>query len=66
MSLIQVENTLFKIPRYLLKNESPVFEDMFGMPHCGQSEGSTDTAPIRLPHINVSDFERLLELLHPL
>jgi hypothetical protein len=36
------------------------------MPISDQSEGTVDTAPIRLPQVKVWDFERLLELLYPL
>ena len=62
----QVENTLFKIPRYLLINESPVFADMFRIRIRNESEGIMDTAPIRLQQVECTDFERLLELLYPL
>lgn len=50
----------------MLKTESPVFENMFCLPHQVQAEGDKDTAPIRLSQVEVLDFERLLELLYPL
>ena len=63
---VQVQNTLFKVPRYLLVNESSIFDAMFYMPNDVVPEGIVDTAPIWLPQVEVADFERLLELLYPL
>ncbi|KAF8583065.1 hypothetical protein K439DRAFT_1412514 [Ramaria rubella] len=60
-----VENTLFKIPRYMLAQESSVFADMFRLPSGNRSEGKTDSLPIQLLQVAAIDFERLLELLYP-
>ncbi|KAF8488349.1 hypothetical protein JB92DRAFT_3016998, partial [Gautieria morchelliformis] len=60
-----VKDTLFKIPRYILVQESPIFADMFLLPNSSDAEGKVDAAPIRLNQVEVLDFERLLELLYP-
>jgi hypothetical protein len=66
MLLYQVEDRLFKIPRYALQRESVVFRDMFSLPTSPhQVEGLTDEMPIRLEGASAIDFERLLELLYP-
>ncbi|KAF8583085.1 hypothetical protein K439DRAFT_107581 [Ramaria rubella] len=55
----QVENTLFKIPRYMLVISSPVLSPLLSSAHA-------DDPPIRLANLKCTDFERLLALLYPL
>ncbi|EAU90790.2 hypothetical protein CC1G_09267 [Coprinopsis cinerea okayama7 len=73
--LIQVENRLYKIPRYRLVALSPVFADMFSLPQShseivspdgrGIVEGESEDRPIVLEGCRVVDFERLLALVYP-
>jgi hypothetical protein len=62
---LQVENTLFKLPRYLFEESSEVFRDMFllpapeGMPY----DGSSDEQPLILQGVHKLDFRRLLRAM---
>jgi hypothetical protein len=64
----QVEDQLFKVPRYHFVHYSEVFEATFSLPQAAGSdpEGSTDNAPIRLEAVNKGDFQTLLEVMYPL
>ncbi|GLB42213.1 hypothetical protein LshimejAT787_1102280 [Lyophyllum shimeji] len=67
---IQVEDTLFKVPRVGFIQNSPVFRDMFSIPQptegsTSTAEGLSDTNPVKLP-VNKGDFRRLLEVIYPL
>ncbi|KAF8575726.1 hypothetical protein K439DRAFT_1397965 [Ramaria rubella] len=66
MPIFQVEDQLFRVPRYMLEFHSPVIADMFSLPPAGEAEGRNDKNPIRLEQVQISDFHRLLELLYPL
>ncbi|KAF8493310.1 hypothetical protein JB92DRAFT_3127466 [Gautieria morchelliformis] len=54
-----VENTLFRVPRYMLENTSPVFSAML-------SDVRADADPIALPRVTSADFVCLLSFLYPL
>ncbi|KAI6103730.1 hypothetical protein EDD16DRAFT_1493486 [Pisolithus croceorrhizus] len=64
---VQVEDSLFKVPREPFEKESEVFCDMFSLPQ-GSSvvvEGTGDENPIRIDRTSKDDFEQLLKaLLH--
>ncbi|KIP10179.1 hypothetical protein PHLGIDRAFT_11426 [Phlebiopsis gigantea 11061_1 CR5-6] len=65
---IRVQDTLFRVHRFLLSRDSSAFEDMFSMPRCGNSpkEGHSDEEPILLESENVDDFAELLSILYAL
>ncbi|KAF8583081.1 hypothetical protein K439DRAFT_1634745 [Ramaria rubella] len=54
-----VENTLFRVPRYMLETTSPVFAAML-------SDVRPDATPISLRDATSVEFERLLTFLYPL
>ncbi|TFY61350.1 hypothetical protein EVJ58_g4557 [Rhodofomes roseus] len=57
-----VEETLFNIHRYLLKRDSPVFQDMFSM---HSDEGRSDDSPILIEGTKSTDFACFLACLYP-
>jgi hypothetical protein len=63
---MQVEDTLFKIPRYLFEESSDVFRDMFQLPAQEDvpREGSSDENPLFLSGICKTDFRLLLKALN--
>ncbi|KAI6124775.1 hypothetical protein EDD16DRAFT_521522 [Pisolithus croceorrhizus] len=60
-----VENTLFRVPRKPLEEESAVFKDMFLLPQPDDDvvEGQDDTRPVILHGVSKGDFECLLKVL---
>lgn len=60
-----VEDTLFRVPRKLLEEESTVFRDMFLLPQPNNDaiEGQDDTRPVILHGVSKADFECLLKVL---
>ncbi|KAI5983064.1 hypothetical protein EDD15DRAFT_2179700, partial [Pisolithus albus] len=60
-----VENTLFRVPRKPLEEESTVFRDMFLLPQPNSDaiEGQDDTRPVILHGVSRADFECLLKAL---
>ncbi|KAJ7133949.1 hypothetical protein C8R43DRAFT_1022665 [Mycena crocata] len=64
--IFQVEECLFKIPRYHFERSSEIFATMFSLPTSAEGEVLTDQNPIKLEGISSVDFERLLEVLYPL
>ena len=65
--IMQVENTLFRVPRREFELESPVFASMFSLPTGNHSpEGQDDNSPIVLQGIKSKDFQSLLELMYPM
>ncbi|KAF6759571.1 hypothetical protein DFP72DRAFT_885469 [Ephemerocybe angulata] len=64
---LQVENTLYRIPKRILVEHSQIFKDMFELPPpegpSAVSEGSCEENPIVLPGCTNAEFEVLLELL---
>lgn len=61
---LQVENILFRIHRYFLLRDSPVFRDMLSLPAPLDSgleqEGTSDQHPILLPQVTSEDFAHFL------
>lgn len=57
-----VQNTLFRVHRFFLTRESPVFRDMISMPvpEGMEVEGSSDNIPIQLLGITSDDFAKFL------
>ncbi|KAF5332216.1 hypothetical protein D9611_008016 [Ephemerocybe angulata] len=64
---LQVDNTLYRIPKRILVEHSQIFKDMFELPPpegpSAVSEGSSEENPIVLPGCTNAEFEVLLELL---
>ncbi|PBK73972.1 hypothetical protein ARMSODRAFT_879012, partial [Armillaria solidipes] len=62
-----VEDTLFRFPKHHLMRKSEVFRSMLSMPQ-GESEpeGVGDDHPIKLWGVSKIEFERLLQVLHPI
>ncbi|KAG5732358.1 hypothetical protein E4T56_gene11540 [Termitomyces sp. T112] len=58
---LKIEDTLFRIPRFILMSNSPIFQDMFAIPQgeggTTQIEGSRDTNPIILDHVDKMTFD---------
>ncbi|KAH6908586.1 hypothetical protein BKA70DRAFT_272717 [Coprinopsis sp. MPI-PUGE-AT-0042] len=61
--VIQVENTLFSVPRTCLSDHSEVFAGMFLLD--GAAEGQTDDNPIVLHGYSSEDFQSLLKVISP-
>ncbi|KAF8891870.1 hypothetical protein BD779DRAFT_153819 [Infundibulicybe gibba] len=66
LPLIQVEQCLFKVPRFYLERESEVFRDMFQLPSIGDNiHGLREEEPLRLDGISGEDFRQFLKVLYP-
>ncbi|KAI0784839.1 hypothetical protein C8Q75DRAFT_777799 [Abortiporus biennis] len=63
MTVFKAENTLFKIHRYFLIQESEFFNDLFSLPSGEKKseEGTTDETAIFLPDVTSRQMELLLE-----
>jgi hypothetical protein len=63
---VQVENTLFRVPRFVFKDSS-VFQDMLSVPQgdSGTLEGTNEEHPLVLPSYQANDFRQLLRVLLP-
>lgn len=63
---IQVEDTLFKVPRIRFEVDSKVFASMFLLPP-GEAavEGVDEKFPIKLEGIRHRDFRNLLHAIYP-
>ncbi|KAK0494967.1 hypothetical protein EDD18DRAFT_1173247 [Armillaria luteobubalina] len=59
--VVQVEDTLFRFPKHYLMKKSEVFRSMLSMP-----QGKMTTIPIKLWGISKIEFERLLQVIHPI
>ncbi|KAK0241289.1 hypothetical protein EDD85DRAFT_818321 [Armillaria nabsnona] len=65
--ILQVEDTLFRIPKHQLVGKSEAFASMLSLPQGGnEPEGFSDDKPIQLSGIKKIDFERLLQIMYPL
>ncbi|KAK0486271.1 hypothetical protein IW261DRAFT_1454674 [Armillaria novae-zelandiae] len=65
--VLQVEDTLFRIPKQYLFGQSEAFDAMLSLPQGGhEPEGTSDERPIQLSGIKKTDFEQLLQVLHPI
>ncbi|KAK0212348.1 hypothetical protein DFS33DRAFT_20462 [Desarmillaria ectypa] len=64
--VLQIEDTLFRIPKYQLVGKSEIFDSMLSLPQgSNEAEGSSDDSPIKLSNISKIDFEWLLQVLYP-
>ena len=64
--LKKVENTVYKIHKRILVQNSCVFQDMFSMPPGPERrEGETEDKPIVLEGTSVREFDALLSKLYP-
>ncbi|KAF7309198.1 BTB domain-containing protein [Mycena kentingensis (nom. inval.)] len=68
---LQVENTLFQIPKSCLQQYSEIFAHLFEVPQLEAKGGSTiqgqsDENPIRLEGVTVVEFESLLKVIFPI
>ncbi|KAK0494875.1 hypothetical protein EDD18DRAFT_1255532 [Armillaria luteobubalina] len=65
--ILQVEDTLFRIPKHQLVGKSEAFASMLSLPQgSNEPEGFSDDRPIQLSGIKKIDFERLLQVIYPL
>ncbi|KAK0486338.1 hypothetical protein IW261DRAFT_1559742 [Armillaria novae-zelandiae] len=65
--VVQVEDTLFRFPKHHLMEKSEVFRSMLSMPQGkNEPEGFSDDHPIKLWGISKIEFERLLQVIHPM
>ena len=64
---VQVEDTLFRLPRDPFVRESAVFRDMFTLPVPEDTtpDGVNDDQPLRLDGVAKKDFEHLLRFMFP-
>jgi hypothetical protein len=64
----EVENSLFKLPRFVLSLNPETFESMYMLPILGDEavDGSSDTRPLVLAGISSNDLRQLLKVLLPL
>jgi len=71
MSIIQVENRLFRVHGHFLAENSPIFKAMFSLPvkDGRNADGMSDASPIHLSGVTVLEFETLLQFsyrgMHP-
>ncbi|KAF9254425.1 hypothetical protein L218DRAFT_938600 [Marasmius fiardii PR-910] len=68
-TVIRVENTLFKVHRYLLSRDGSAFEGMFSLEHVRPEtprEGESDESPIILHGDKPEEFKALLWSLYAL
>ncbi|KAK0486341.1 hypothetical protein IW261DRAFT_792372 [Armillaria novae-zelandiae] len=64
--VLQVEDTLFRIPKYQLVGKSEIFDAILSLPQSGNKpKGSSDDMPIQLENTSKIDFERFLQILYP-
>jgi hypothetical protein len=65
--MVQVEDSLFRVPRHHFQDNSEVFKDMFSLPQGSQTteEGNSDANPIKLEGISALEFASLLRALYP-
>ncbi|KAF8586648.1 hypothetical protein K439DRAFT_1631538 [Ramaria rubella] len=62
----QVENTLFKIPRFMLDLNAPNLMESLSLASGRNGAGLTDDTPLRLEYVTALEFERLLSILYPI
>ncbi|THH08473.1 hypothetical protein EW145_g2676, partial [Phellinidium pouzarii] len=67
MTIILVEDTLFKVPRRPFEEQSDIFRSMFTLPleNNGQFDGISDEKPLRLEGVKKDDFRAFLQVLLP-
>ncbi|KAL5519555.1 hypothetical protein ACEPAH_1238 [Sanghuangporus vaninii] len=67
MTIFQVEDCLFKVPRKPFEDQSDIFRSMFQLPpgHDKQVDGLHDEMPLVLEGISKKDFRSFLQVLLP-
>ncbi|KAK0494878.1 hypothetical protein EDD18DRAFT_1172831 [Armillaria luteobubalina] len=65
--VLQVEDTLIRVPKHHLVGHSEVFDSMLSLPQGkNDPEGISDEKPIQLAGIKKVDFDRLLQIIYPI
>ncbi|KAK0241285.1 hypothetical protein EDD85DRAFT_818304 [Armillaria nabsnona] len=65
--VLQVEDTLIRVPKHHLVGKSEVFDSMLSLPQGkNDPEGISDEKPIQLAGIKKVDFNRLLQIIYPI
>ncbi|KIJ27504.1 hypothetical protein M422DRAFT_105471, partial [Sphaerobolus stellatus SS14] len=59
--VLQVEKTLFKVPRYMFENSSRLLADMLS-----EVPTNNDDLPVELQDVTPVEFEHLVKFLYPL
>jgi hypothetical protein len=62
---LQLNNTIYRVPRYPLEQVSKAFASMFETARANTAEGTSDDHPIVLHDVPVEEFETMLLLLYP-
>ena len=64
---LQVEDTLFRVPRRYFEQESEIFRTMFQLPVANDTapDGSSNEKPLLLEGVNKEDFRQLLRVMFP-
>jgi hypothetical protein len=64
---VEVEGTLFCVPRHHFIEQSEVFRDMFELPVATDTvpDGLSDEQPLQLEGVSEADFRQLLRLMFP-
>jgi hypothetical protein len=64
---LQVEDTLFRVPRRYFEQESEIFRTMFQLPVAKgiAPDGSSNEQPLLLEGVNKEDFRQLLRVMFP-
>lgn len=62
--MAQVENALFKVPRFQFERHSKIFATPFSLPQ--PAAGTDDKNPFKLCGIKKEDFQALLKVLYPM
>lgn len=68
LTLLKVENSLFKVPKNGFQVPGTIFEAMFALPSSEADdsiEGSNDENPIHLHGIEEKKFKAFLTVLYP-
>ncbi|KAJ6593369.1 hypothetical protein B0H19DRAFT_1246152 [Mycena capillaripes] len=65
--VFNVENALFKVPRFQFERHSGIFATTFSLPQPVEgAEGTNDKIPFKLEGIKRADFQALLKVLYPM
>jgi len=64
--IIEVERTLFKVPRYMLCRKSSILSEILAPCQYRYGPGSSNLNPIRLGDVTVDAFTCILSLLYPM
>jgi len=65
--IFQVEDTLFRVPKYFFVNHSDIFATTFSLPQTAETpEGSSDANPFKLEGVTKEEFTCFLKVAYPL